>query len=758
MNARTGLVVVALVSIGSCLGEGSSLKWPEPPRQRASWRAPAGIPTNLLSAAEILFAQGFPDPRGCEYRELEVEVGNVWGGKGSPVKTRGWVLPAKAGESRRFAIAWNGVIYPATNLGGAADLHAEAMNLFRTSSRRFNAAVGEGRSVCSTQALSTRVLLLLRSGEIGAALKIWSPDPQMIARPQAQRTIPDFADSYPSNMPSMSGARQTRTERSASGEPEGYDPYLDWAGDWAWALFDHMICAHMRGDEASALATARKLSEVQPRIDAEAARRGFRRQPNFDAQRQGKEKPYLDFLDQLPQLLADLERRAREGYRVSVVEIGLTNLPTASERVAALVRDLELVQARQWSQPGSVDLAQDPIVHALIQVGDPAVEPLLDHLEQDKRLTCSVGFGREFFRGRKVLPVASAARVALQAILHADFGGGASEMRAYWNKYKGLRLEDRWYAVLHDDTAGMGRWVEAAGNITQGENVTTYPGTGLTVTAPAPTNAPIRLRGEPLRGKTNPSVTELLARRAIEIPASNPGAYDLSAGCELGLRLAAWDPAAALPAARTLTERCRTLAQYSEQKKPLLVVAKLTLFRMSAGDARAFEDYAAWLQTTTPEQFEWSLKDAVEPLCKYATNATMQAVADHMFGNTNSSWGRVPWKQNGFHDPAEFGLVQVPAFRRLLMRELDLKTPCGTVEWRQGTAAYQMTNHWGGSQGLALPESERPTAGTKVELRWCDWTAWSLANAKQIPLFNPFAPVEKRDEAIEQAKAVLDRR
>jgi hypothetical protein len=129
-----------------------------------------------------------------------------------------------------------------------------------------------------------------------------------------------------------------------------------------------------------------------------------------------------------------------------------------------------------------------------------------------------------------------------------------------------------------------------------------------------------------------------------------------------------------------------------------------------------------------------------------------------MFDNTNSPWGRLPWKQTGFHEPAEFGLVQVPAFRRLLARELDKKTPCGTVEWRQGTAAYQMTNHWGGSQGLALPESERPATGTKAELRWCDWIAWSLANAKQIPLFNPFAPVEKRDEAIAQAKALLDRR
>jgi hypothetical protein len=31
-----------------------------------------------------------------------------------------------------------------------------------------------------------------------------------------------------------------------------------------------------------------------------------------------------------------------------------------------------------------------------------------------------------------------------------------------------------------------------------------------------------------------------------------------------------------------------------------------------------------------------------------------------------------------------------------------------------------------------------------------------LSNAKRIPPFNPFAPPAKRDEAIEQAKALLD--
>ena len=339
-----------------------------------------------------------------------------------------------------------------------------------------------------------------------------------------------------------------------------------------------------------------------------------------------------------------------------------------------------------------------------------------------------------------MIPVTSAARVAVLAILHANFGRGTAEIRAYWSKYKGLKLEDRWYATLPGDAAGMGRWVEAAGNITQPVNVTTYPGMGVTLTAPASTNAPVRMLGESLRARMNPSVTALLARRATEIPPSGPGTYGLSAGCELGLRLAAWDPPAALPVARTLTDRCRTVAEYSNQKNPLLVVARLTLFRMQAGNPQAFDDYAAWLQTTTPEQFDWSLAEALGPLCKYATNAVLRIAADHMFGSTNSPWSQLPWKQTGSYDPVESDLVHVPAFRRLLLRELDKQTPCGTIEWRQGGASYQLTNYWSGRPRVDLARKRPPSR-------------WGKGRAALVRLDRLVTGERKADSALQPVRA-----
>jgi len=145
--------------------------------------------------------------------------------------------------------------------------------------------------------------------------------------------------------------------------------------------------------------------------------------------------------------------------------------------------------------------------------------------------------------------------------LQAGFGGGVQEMRAYWNKYKGLNLNERCYLILKDDAAGS-RWLEAASHLTQPENVTTFRG-GFNERKPEPAPAPVRLRGEDIRNKTNPSVAGLMARRALEIPSANPNAYDLAAAGEMGLKLAAWDAQAAGPVLKSLAQRCATVMNYS---------------------------------------------------------------------------------------------------------------------------------------------------------------------------------------------------
>jgi len=708
-----------------------------PPMQHSPWKVPeTSLPTNYVSATRVLFEQGLADPRDCDYRVIEVGTGNVWGGDGGVVETHGWVLPGKTAEI--FAVCWNGLVYPVVSVGTNADLDADVTQLVTNGMTTWRSVIPEAMTVSPQSLLGIKGCLLLRLGRADLATLYWQV--------QAKR-----GQDYRNEM--WSRGMSASTSAINGNKLSEADPYFVWATEWAWAMFDRAICAHMRGDEALALVTARQLAEVQPKIEAECEKRGFKKQKYWGSPQQGKERPYLDFLDQLPQLLADLERRAKEGDRMTVIQSGLQNIPNQTERIAALIRDLDLVEARQWGQPGGVNLAQDPIVSALIQEGDPAVEPLLDCLETDTRLTRSVGFGRDFSTGRKVIPVNSAANSALLTILQAGFSGGAKEMRAYWNKYKNMNLDERCYAILKDDSA-RGRWLEAAAHITQSVNVTTFPG-GFSTSMPEPTNAPVRLRGEALRGKSNPSVSELMARRALEIPEGDPNSYDLSGACEMGLKLSVWDAKAAEPVVKTLSKRCATVLKYSGAQMGGLLT-KLSIARAKSGDPEAFDDYAAWLPTASPEQMGHSVLEFLAPLEQFPTNIVLRTAAEKMFADTNSVWSRLPWQKSGSDNPASSGLFNVPAFRNLLVRELDRKEVCGSVTWQSpGMVNYSMSNYWSGSFGYSFPEAPQTTNGTSADLRWCDWIALSLSNGKHIASYNPFAPIPQRNEALEKAKVMM---
>src|SRR5690606_9983633 len=103
----------------------SGTELPAPPEQKSPWTAPvSSLPTNYVTATAILLNQGMADPRGCEYREIEVGTGNVWSGDGGVVKTHGWVFTSTNGQ--QFAVCWNGLVYPTVSVGAEADWRADA--------------------------------------------------------------------------------------------------------------------------------------------------------------------------------------------------------------------------------------------------------------------------------------------------------------------------------------------------------------------------------------------------------------------------------------------------------------------------------------------------------------------------------------------------------------------------------------------------------------------------------------------------------
>ncbi len=701
-----------LFTVLACQGKS---QLPEPPQQHQAWHPDSPIAANIHSAANTMFEQGFPDPRGCEYREIEVECSMVFATNVWPVKTRGWVLPAKSNETNRFAICWNGLIYPVVTLGAPADLHTEANDVGTAGWPTWGTL--EPQAVIFKDATYTRGLLLLRAGEIAAGSEELHAFEQMSGRDRGQR-------------------------------PGGFDPYAQWAGSWAWGLFGRAICAHVRGDQELALATARQLAALQPKLEAECAKRGIARPRNLDPEQ--AQKPCFDFLEQLPQLLADLERREKERPFVSARQIGLDQFTNPAERIAALIRDLELIPPLPLESSGGTNLTLDATVAALMQEGDAAIDPLLDCLEKDKRLTRVANYvSHEVFPGHSVVPVSTVAGTAIQAILHAGFGGNVSEIRAYWKTYRNVKLADRWYAILNDNTA-RGRWLEAAGNMIELSHPITFPqvpGSKWTATLSKPAQMP----GEILRSKSNPSVSELMARRALEVQTDASDPYDLSAACQVGLHLAAWDAPSAGAAVKTLSQRCRS-AMADPRQNLGSFLTKLAIARAWAGDPGAFDDYAGWLPTLAPEQL--GFWEPLQPLKEYPTNSVLRSMAEKMFDNLNSKWSGLSWSH--WKDNLASGeFARVPAIRRYLARELDRKEICGSVLW-EGGLQYTISNGMG-SMNYELPEGKQPANGTKAQLRSCDWLAVLLSayGGTPPPRYNPFPPEAQRDLALETMKDYL---
>jgi hypothetical protein len=247
-------------------------------------------------------------------------------------------------------------------------------------------------------------------------------------------------------------------------------------------------------------------------------------------------------------------------------------------------------------------------------------------------------------------------------------------------------------------------------------------------------------------------VTELLSRHALEVPTNNIGAYDLAACCQMAEYLSKWDVRAALPVAKILAKRAHIAIKYSGQDLGDHLT-KLSLAAGAAGDPAAFDEYADWIVTTTPEQFSRASLGCLEPFRKFPTNAVIQKTAERLFAQTNSAWGSLPWKSDFGRPTVDNELVALPAYRTLLCRALEKTNECGTISLqRPGYIGFNLAEqHVSGSFGVTMPDDLTITNGTSTTIRWCDWVALALANGKHIAPFNPFASPPQKDQAILKA-------
>ena len=118
---------------------------PAPPRQGQPWKAPVSKLPKKWGARRRGVAQSrFRRSRGCEYRQVELVGGwSLWTGS-SLATTHAWVIPPGPGEkadSQRFAVTWDGLVYPLTKVGPAADLKADVAAIIAADDKWWKAAV-----------------------------------------------------------------------------------------------------------------------------------------------------------------------------------------------------------------------------------------------------------------------------------------------------------------------------------------------------------------------------------------------------------------------------------------------------------------------------------------------------------------------------------------------------------------------------------------------------------------------------------------
>ena len=335
---RPASLAIALLIVSAAFqspAEAQEPTLPMPPRQAEPWTPPrTSLPKFLISATAALYDQGLADPRGCDYRKIKIAIGSVWGGGAHEIETSGWVLPTVDGSKPRHAIAWSGLVYPLTGVGGPADIDADVRALedaagngladvapkdraaTRTGFHGFGTN-NEGSSIAVATLQPIKICMLLRLGRADLAEAAWSAGTGLPKGPK----------------PVGPGPKLDLNTYGVS--------YLSLATDLAWYHFDRAICAHMRGDDPLALADARFLDAFARDVDARAEAMGFDR-PDRQA-KPGRATPYIDFLEQVPRLLADHERRARERANPP----GQPRGAAQEARVAALIRDLDQVSARR---------------------------------------------------------------------------------------------------------------------------------------------------------------------------------------------------------------------------------------------------------------------------------------------------------------------------------------------------------------------------------------------------------------------------
>jgi len=601
---------------------------PVPPRQHAAWQTVkvAGVPDYVSDLVAMLFDAGLADPRGGEYREIELHL--TWG-QSDHLTTHGWYFP------EGFAVCWDGLAHRVEHVGGPADLRADV------ASAQGNSWHGS-RISAPPDAELVGAALLLRLDEL------------------------DLAGQMLQNVRALPVARTGVT----APEAEHLDKlqWLEIAGtSWLSAGFTEALIAHGAGDDQLTVDISESLLLARP--DYESAYR------NLGPVRLPRDGSPVSFLDPVARLLADARRRLRETPRPPFDPTALVGMAQPA-RISVLIDRLEDFDERQVGAPGGIWYDRSPIYKILAQEGVQAIDPLLDALDHDQRLTRAYSYNRPYLPTWRPLPVSTVVEMLLKSYYGLDnFRWTDPVKRMAWLvRNKNRSLAERCFDLLADDSNDEIQWWDAAQVLLRG----TAAG----------------VVGDELRGRRNPSVSELLARRAVQMRGAWPA--------DLGVLLFRWDPAGAPRewAAATKGDRVVNL-------------------------------------------------DRLLPLWTWPDDEVLRAFARKLFVEPDSPMSPVGMIMAG-HDAGSLihsPLLMNEVFRECVLLGLERTEEIGTAE-RQPSGAVLVETATGMIMGSSGPDpiSHLPTG--KRSVRVGDYVAWALSQIKGFPSFDIESSPEERNSAI----------
>ncbi|HWB59921.1 MAG TPA: hypothetical protein VG733_10520 [Chthoniobacteraceae bacterium] len=722
---------------------------PAPPQQGQPWTPPkTDIPAPTLDAFTKLFQQGFPDPRGCDYREVKV-VGSALFAGNSEVKMHAWVYAGKG--DAKFAIGWDGLIYPVVSVLGPADLRADVSAMIEAdkamwqSEKKQNDAQPHPNPWMPQRWDASEHAFLdsqwkdelphLHANEVAQLLKLGEND--LAAKAWAQWSF-------------------------APAEAKRQSPYGGYAIGWIMRQESQMSDAYFRQDDRLALALARRFAPIRKAFDAEMTAH-----PAAD----GRRVP-ADAGEFSRQFLAELERRVAEPSFTPLLDSDSSHV-SGPERIKLLIHDLEEVNAGGFLDgEASID-PDNPVITALVKEGDAAVGPLLECYEKDTRKTRAISDNQGGIEGveipeRTFIGVDDAAYYVLTKVLKQDFYDPykerdlseaeiAGRIHAYLKKYTGVSQPEIWYRILTDDKTAPDRWLDAMEKVTFPADLADdyQPGmAGGGVSKPRLPGENPALMGEPLRNKTSPSVTDLLVGKMHALEKELDGSLSadrwhetLGSYDRVTRSLAAWD-------GRNHLDELRKASEIARQNS-MSIDFRMWLYgkRDELGDTRALEEYAAWLGDIGISEYEADFEKVFQVAWEHPGSPAVQKTIAAMFAD-NGAWAHL-WKpdRDYFHSLINSPLVGIAGFRQELQRGLADKTPAGDATVKDDKVTI-------GSIGWSEYDVDKtdpllPAGGAQVEYRVCDLYAFYLRDLPAAPDCELYWPEARRDEAVAAAAQYL---